>query len=513
MTDNHVQIVLNHEQMTRAEQLAVNAGDTFSGLMERAGRAVASVIQQHFKPCRVLVLCGSGNNGGDGFVAARTLQELGWQVTVSLYGRVEALKPHAAESAKSCQGGLQAFDTDLLENTDLVVDAIFGIGLDRPLEPPVSTMLKAASQAGIPIVAVDLPSGTHCDTGMDMGGVQSYLTVTFACKKPAHLLLPARDLCGKIVVADIGIPAAVLQKVSETAAHQVWENCPALWLHHMPVLLSDTHKYKRGHVLIDGSFPMTGASRLAARAAARMGAGLTTLAVPKRAFGIYAIQHLSIMVHALASMRAWQQLLEDPRFTAFLIGPGGGNSATVRKQLKEKTSLCLHTKKPVVIDADALNAFEDVLPSLIRSIAGDCVLTPHQGEFARLFGDHLDLSQDKCTLALSAARLSRSVVVLKGSDTVIASPQGQVIVNTNAQPNLATAGAGDVLAGMVAGLLAQGMPALHASAAAVWVHGAVATQFGLGLIAEDIPEQIPPILQDLLKQKAEQQRLSMSILL
>lgn len=497
----------------RAEQLAVNAGDTFSGLMDRAGTAIASAIQQHFKPCRVLVLCGSGNNGGDGFIAAMRLQEAGWQVTVSLYGRLENLKPLAADNARRWQGGLQAFDIDLLDSADLIVDAIFGIGLDRPLEPPVSTMLQSASQADIPIVAVDLPSGIHADTGTNMGAVQSYLTVTFACKKPAHLLLPARDLCGKIIVADIGIPLAVLQKVSETAAHQLWENCPAFWLENMPVLPSDTHKYKRGHVLVDGSFPMTGASRLAARAAARMGAGLTTLAVPKRAFGIYAIQHLSIMVHALASMRAWQQLLEDPRFTAFLIGPGGGNNASMRKQLKEKTTLCLHTHKPVVIDADALNAFEDVLPSLIRSISGDCVLTPHQGEFSRLFGDHLDLSQDKCTLALSAARLSKSVVVLKGSDTVIASPQGQVIVNTNAPPYLATAGAGDVLAGMIAGLLAQGMPALQASAAAVWVHGEVATQFGLGLIAEDIPDHIPSVLQALLKQKAECQQQAMSILL
>lgn len=335
------------------------------------------------------------------------------------------------------------------------------------------------------MVAIDVPTGLMGDTGESLGAVPADLTVTFFRKKPGHLLLPGRSLCGEIVVADIGIPASVLEEI----APNTFENESQLWATELPRLRQQMNKYTRGHALIVGGYPMTGAARLAARAAARVGAGLTTLAVPKIAFPIYAASLMSIMVQSLEAPEELQRILDDKRFSAFLIGPGAGAGMETRTRVLDM----LRSGRPTVLDADALTAFADDPESLFQAIVGPCVLTPHDGEFRRLFNP----DGDKLTRARRAAVRSGAIVVLKGSDTVIAAPDGRTVINSNAPSTLATAGAGDVLSGLVLGLLTQGMDPFLAACAAVWLHGAAANEFGPGLIAEDLPESLPIVLRRL----------------
>jgi NAD(P)H-hydrate epimerase len=309
------------------------------------------------------------------------------------------------------------------------------------------------------------------DTGEALGAVAVALTVTFFRKKPGHLLLPGRRLCGEVIVAHIGIPNSVLDQISP----DTFENDPRLWLAVLPQLHDDGNKYTRGHALISGGYPMTGAARMAARAAARAGAGLTTIAVAPIALPVYAAALTSIMVQPL------------------LIGPGAGTG----EETRTRALAMLGTGRPTLLDADALTAFADDPLTLDRAITGPCVLTPHDGEFHRLF----DPNGDKLTRTRVAARRSGAIIVLKGSDTVITSPDGRSVINSNAPPTLATAGSGDVLSGIMLGLLAQSMEPFLAAAAAVWLHGAAATLFGPGLIAEDLPDLLPRVFRSLYGQK------------
>jgi hydroxyethylthiazole kinase-like uncharacterized protein yjeF len=362
---------------------------------------------------------------------------------------------------------------------------VFGAALSRALEGVALDTLVAAASKGLPLVAVDVPSGLMGDTGEAMGAVAASLTVTFFRKKPGHLLLPGRRLCGEVVVVDIGIASSVLERV----VPDTFENAPSLWASHLLQLHDDGNKYTRGHALISGGYPITGASRMAARAAARIGAGLTTIAVPELALAIYASALTSIMAHAVATSDDFERLLDDRRISAGLIGPGAGTG----QETRARTLTMLRTGRPMVLDADALTAFKDDPAALDRAIVGPCVLTPHDGEFRRLF----DPSGDKLSRTRAAARRSGAIVILKGRDTVIAAPDGRAIVNANAPPTLATAGSGDVLSGFVVGLLAQGVEPFLAAAAAVWLHGAAANEFGPGLIAEDLPELLPRVLRSL----------------
>lgn len=298
-------------------------------------------------------------------------------------------------------------------------------------------------------------------------------------------LLPGRSLCGEVVVTDIGTPACVLQEISPSS----FENDPGLWLAELPCPGERGNKYTRGHALVSGGYPTTGAARMAARAAARAGAGLTTIAVAEIALPIYAAALNSIMVHSIATSDDFRRLLDDSRFTALLIGPGAGIGDDTRSRVLGM----LKTGRATVLDADALTPFQNDPNVLFSAIAGPCVLTPHDGEFQRLF----DPGGDKLTRTRAAARRSGAVVVLKGSDTVIAAPDGRAIINANAPPTLATGGSGDVLSGIILGLLAQGMEPFLAAAAAVWLHGAAATGFGPGLIAEDLPDLLPGVFRRL----------------
>lgn len=477
--------VLRVAQMTDADRLTVAAGMPGWRLMQNAGLAVAQEITRRWSPRPVTVLCGPGNNGGDGFVVANVLAQSAWPVRIACDLERDALRGDARHHAMIWSGGTEPVTPAALDGAELIVDALFGSGLSRPLDAGPAGVLTLAAQRRIPIIAIDVPSGVLGDSGENMGGVAADCTVTFARKKPGHLLFPGRGLCGEIVVADIGIPDAVLASLSV----DTWENHPDLWRAELPLAQSSGNKYTRGHALLCGGHPITGAARMAARAAARMGAGLTTIAVPDHAFAVYAAALTSIMVAPLAHPADFSRLLSDRRYTGFLIGPGAG----VDDLTREKAIAMLATARPVVLDADAITVFASKAAELAQAIRGPCVMTPHEGEFVRVF----DARGDKINRARTAARQSGAVIVLKGADTVIAAPDGRAIVNSNAPASLATAGSGDVLGGFILGLLTQGMDAFAAASAAVWMHGAAAASFGPGLMAEDLPDLLPAVLRQL----------------
>ena len=507
--------VLTTTQMASADAATIARGTPGIALMNAAGEAVAHAIAQRWGPRPVTVLCGPGNNGGDGWVAARLLHQWGWPVRVHTMVSPEALHGDAALAAQAWlalaqdagRSGWHALTEANPQPDGIVIDALFGAGLSRALEEPVRQLLERVSMRHVPIVAVDVPSGLEGDSGRSLGAVSSTLTVTFCRRKPAHLLMPGRALCGEVVVSDIGIPDAV---VREQGA-QAWENQPGLWADTWPAVDMAGHKYHRGHALVWGGGVMTGAARLSARAAARVGAGLTTVCVPQSAWGVYAASLTSIMVHPVGGEGAaqWQAglntLLADDRLSAALIGPGalGG---TQPGGLRALVLTLLASGRPVVLDADALTVFAEDPSLLFAAIAGHSrpvVMTPHDGEFNRLFRDpRFSGASSKLERARMAAKLSGAVVLLKGADTVVASPDGRASLNRNAPSELATAGAGDVLAGLVLGLLAQGMPAWQAASAAVWLHGESARAFGPGLIADDLPELVPGALRRLRQLRA-----------
>lgn len=489
MPATSMHLLLTPEQMGQADQAAITSGVPGFELMEAAGRAVAAALQARWRPCPVLVLCGPGNNGGDGFVVGRLLQEAGWKVTLALLGERDALRGDAARHAARWQGEIRSMHTGLLDGVELVVDALFGAGLSRDVNGLAAEMLCAVEQRGLPVCAVDMPSGVDGATGQVRGvAVQAALTVTFFRKKPGHVLFPGRALCGDIVVADIGIPEAVLDSV----AAATFENAPPLWNHSFPWPENETHKYRRGHVLVSGGARMTGAARLVAMAAARVGAGLVTVAVPPEAWSVYAAALTSIMVECVEE-GVLAPALEDKRRNVIVLGPGAG----VTQQTRLNVLAAAAAGRALVLDADALTVFADNPKQLFSALRGPCVLTPHDGEFARLF----QVEGDRLSRARVAAKRSGTVVILKGADTVVAEPGGRAVINSSAPPWLATAGAGDVLSGMVGGLLAQGMPVFESACAAVWLHGEAAALAGPGMISEDLPSLLPQVLRQLYAQR------------
>jgi hydroxyethylthiazole kinase-like uncharacterized protein yjeF len=484
--------ILTNAEMAEADRLTIAGGISGIDLMEHAGKAVADAAAS-LQGRHVLIVAGPGNNGGDGFVAARHLAESGYLVRVIFVGDKTRLKGDAAIAARRWSGPLEQATPASLTKCDIIIDALFGAGLDRL--PAV--MIAAMNASGVPVIAVDLPSGVNGTTGAVMGvAVKAAQTVTFFRRKVGHLLLPGRLHCGTVQVADIGIPASVLAAIKPSA----FVNRPALWGPLFPRPIASGHKYSRGHaVVVSGGLPTTGAGRLAARGALRAGAGLVTIASPRSALTVNAEATLAIMVRPVDGADELAAFLADKRHNAVALGPGGG----VGQALREQVSAALASGAAVVLDADALSSFAPEPEDLTEMIAKDpkrgVVLTPHEGEFSRLFKaiheDHnLHSKLEKTRLA---ARKSGAVVLLKGADTVIAAPDGRATIADNAPPTLATAGAGDVLAGIITGLLAQGMPALEAASAAVWLHGEAANEFGPGLIAEDLPEALPAVYRRL----------------
>ena len=490
MFDN---ILLSVDEMYKADALAAAASVPSLDLMEAAGAAITAEIKNRWPSRPVAVLTGPGNNGGDGFVAARLLAADGWPVRLALLGKKENLKGDAAVNATAWDGEIEELSPAYLEGHPLVVDGLFGAGLTRPLDGPALTCVKRINDEGLDCLAVDIPSGVHGDSGEILGGeggaAQASVTVTFFRAKPGHYLMPGRRRCGDLIVADIGIPRTVLDDINPATRL----NGPDLWQSGFPWPDAEDHKYSRGHAVIAGGAEMTGAARLAVMGARRMGAGLVSIASPPEAFAVYAREEPGTLVKAVEDSAGFRKLLADPKKNCILAGPGLGVSEVTR----ELVLAALETGKPTVIDADGLSAFAEDPNQLFKAISGPCLLTPHEGEFKRLFS----LSGDKVSRVRAAARLSGAVVLLKGADTVIAAANGQetadAVINATGTPDLATAGTGDVLAGMALGLMSQGLDSFNAASAASWLHGRAAEQIGPGLIAEDLPAALPGVLQTL----------------
>ncbi|MGI9437270.1 MAG: NAD(P)H-hydrate dehydratase [Geminicoccaceae bacterium] len=476
-------------QMRAADAAAIEQGIAGIELMENAGKAVADSVMQAYPPGKTIVLCGPGNNGGDGFVAARHLAGSGWPVRVLLHGDPGQLTGDAAIARDRWDGETVKLDPSAIEDAELAIDALFGAGLTRPIEGPVKAVLELVSAREIPIVAVDTPSGIHGDTGEVRGyAAKASMTVTFHRPKPGHYLLPGRSHVGSLVIADIGMPSAVDQSLGI----HIFANEPALWSSCMPRRSAESHKYSYGHALVlGGGMASSGAARLAARASLRAGAGLVTVLCPASALPVYAASLTAVMVSPFRDEAAFAKALEDLRRNAILLGPGAG----VGERLRILVETSLEAGKKTVLDADALTSFAERPDALFQAIAngGPCLLTPHEGEFSRLF----DFAGDKLNRARRAAAKSGAVVLLKGADTVVASPDGRASIITQAPATLATAGSGDVLAGIALGLIAQSMPIFEAGSAAAWLHAAAARTFGPGLIAEDLTEQLPAVFASL----------------
>ena len=487
-------IVLQDELalLTCAEAAAADAATMAAGtptydLMEAAGGAVAAAVRERYRGRSVVVLCGPGNNGGDGFVAARRLRAAGWAVRLALLGTSDALRGDAAVAARRWTGSVEALSADLLEGHPLVIDALFGAGLSRPVEGLAAQILGRANALGLPLVAVDVPSGLHGDTGEVLGSAaKAELTVTFFRGKPGHYSLEGRRLCGEIVIADIGIRPSVLREIRPT----LWKNEPSLWSSLVGRHDLADHKYKRGHLTILGGAEATGAARLAALAARRAGAGLVTIAAPRAALPIYRAAEPGNLVTECDGDDAFGRLLADERRNAALIGPGSGHGARTRNAVLA----ALEARRSVVLDADALTVFADCPDILFRAVAAPVLMTPHAGEFRRLFADLADVPS-KVERTRAAARCSGATILLKGPDTVIAGPDGRAVINVHAPSALATAGSGDVLSGIAAGFMARGLAPLAAGSAAAWIHGESGYRFGKpGLIAEDLVDGLPEAL-------------------
>ncbi len=479
--------------MRAAEAAAIAGGTSGAALMEAAGGRVAEITMRAWEPRPVAVLCGPGNNGGDGFVAGRLLAEKGWTVRLALMGAAEDLKGDAKLMAGLYEGQIEPFNPSVLDGAGLIVDAVFGTGLTRAVEGDALAMISAANAHPAPALSIDIASGVNADSGEVMGAaIQATRTVTFFLKKPGHILFPGRGFSGAVDVVPIGIEAAALGQIRI----DTFENQPGLWGSQFRRPTFQTHKYHRGHVFVAaGEALKGGAARLAARGALRMGAGLVTVLAPSGAAQEHAAQLNAIMLRAADSVADITGALRggDKYPEVVIIGPGAG----VGDETREKVSALSKMQASLVLDADALTSFEDAPDVLFGALRKEDILTPHQGEFDRLFAG-VSIEDGKLGAARAASKKAGAVVVLKGADTIIAAPDGRAAVNVNAPPDLATAGAGDVLAGFIGGLKAQGMPAFEAACAAVWFHGAVGQAAGPGLIAEDLTELLPTVLRSML---------------
>src|ERR1700710_2946844 len=489
--------VLTTAEMEHADRLAIAGGAPGFALMLHAGQAVAEAAMNLVEQGPILVVAGRGNNGGDGFVAATELVARGRSVSIVLLCERDTLQGGAAVAARGWKGPVLPCNAMAIGAPALIVDALFGAGLNRPVKGDPHDIIEAINASGAPVLSVDLPSGINGTTGAVMGvAVRATETVTFFRRKPAHLLLPGRVHCGRVRLADIGIDAGVLDEIRPLA----FENIPALWRGSFPVPKTDGHKYARGHaVVVSGDMAATGAARLAARGSLRAGAGLVTLASPRGALAVNASALTAVMIRAVDTKAEFADLLADKRLNACAIGPGAG----VGERTRDLLLGALSAQRGLVLDADALTSFAEAPDQLFEAIKASSypqvILTPHQGEFQRIFSGMSSKNplHSKLEQVRAATERSRAIVLLKGPDTVVASPDGRAAIAANAPPWLATAGAGDVLAGMIGGFLAQGVPAFEPACIGVWMHGEAAQEAGPGLIAEDLPEVLPAVFRGL----------------
>lgn len=500
--------LLTPSEMAEADRRAIASGpcDGF-GLMLNAGLAVAAqVLRRYPQAADVDVLCGPGNNGGDGYVAATVLAEAGMAVALWSDGAPRT-GSDAERAAKACPLAAQPLHAYQARRGSLVIDALYGAGLSKPPTGAAAGAIAAIKALGLPVVAVDLPSGVSGETGAVLeAAFQAALTITFARRKHGHLLQPGRSLCGEMVVADIGIGDAIIDGL----AIKTFENLPALWLAQYPIASTDTYKYARGHVgVFSGGPAATGAARMAALGAARAGAGAVTLLSPANALAVNATHLTSVILRKTESIDDVLEYVRERKPQALIFGPGLGPHEKVGRFALDLLAALEDAPQTMVIDADGLTSLakQSGWHGQIADRPGggrNIVLTPHEGEFARLFPDiAANKALSKLEKARRAAALSHCTIIFKGPDSVIASPDGRAAINANGTPLLATAGSGDVLAGILASLAAQGMPVFEAACAAVWLHAEAAARFGPGLIAEDLPMALLPVLREVCARAVE----------
>lgn len=493
--------LLTPSEMAEADRVTIAAGPVDGiGLMRRAGAAIAALILSRFPgACPVHVLCGPGNNGGDGYVVARLLAKSG--VDVMLFATASPrVGSDAALAAAECPVAVRPLAAFAPEAGSVVVDALYGAGLSKALTADVLAAIERTTEAGAPVVAVDLPSGVSGASGEVLGGAfTATVTVTFARKKPGHLLFPGRSSCGEISVADIGISDTTIA----TTGTRCFENNPARWQHLFPTPANDAHKYSRGHVgVFSGGPSATGAARLSAMAAARAGAGAVTVLSPGTALAANAAHLTSIILRRSDTLAAALAFLGARKPEVLVYGPGLGPEPEVGRFALELMSVAEGRFGALVLDADGITSLSHQRAAFFEAAkrlnAPSLVLTPHHGEFGRLFPDiAADGKLSKLERARAAAKRAHATIIYKGPDTVIAAPDGRAAINTNGTPLLATAGSGDVLSGIVAALLAQAMPPFEAACAAVWMHAEAARRFGPALIAEDLPLALREVLAEL----------------
>lgn len=483
--------------MRDADAAAIAAGTSGLTLMARAGQAVADGVESMTPPgSEILVVAGPGNNGGDGFVAASLLAGRGYRVSVALLGSRERLKGDAARAAGRWTGEVVPLRDARWKRADVIIDALFGTGLARDLEGDARLAVEHMNASGRPILAVDIPSGIDSDSGEVRGAaVLADRTITFAARKPGHLLLPGRRFCGTVDLVDIGVDP----QAPATTRIATFANRPVLWQGALPRPDLGWHKYERGHTLVaSGGATRTGAARLAARAALRIGSGLVTVASPPEAIGVNASHLTAVMLRGCNGPEGLYGILKDERFNALVLGPALGVHAATRAMV----AVAIQARRCLLLDADALTSFEGLASELHQAFHGaPTVITPHEGEFSRLFKGHPDLldPSSKLERARRAAAYIGAVVIVKGMDTVVAAPDGRAAINENGTPYLATAGSGDTLCGIIAGLMAQHMPAFEAACAGVWIHAEAGSSFGPGLTSEDLADLLPGVLRQLIR--------------
>ena len=482
--------VLDSKQSLSLDSKALKILKNKYSLMENAGRAVSGFIVDNYQPCFVLVLCGTGNNGGDGFVVARRLLAEGFEVEVGYENKNKNLSPDIKKMKDLCSLSTVSFESASKCNPDLIVDALMGTGLNRDLDIKTQKLIEITNRKQVPIISIDIPTGIDSSSGAIRGAaIKASKTITFEFLKLGHLIYPGRKYCGDIIVSSIKIP----EECHKNNISKIFVNVPKLWKEKIPTHEAEVHKYNKGHTLImGGKKHKSGAAKLAAVAALRAGSGLVTIAINEDAIESYASNLLSIMLEVYDAKDQINKLIKKKKINSVVIGPGFGISNHTIDLLEELVNQNLN----VVIDADAISVFQNELNRFKNLLckSKNLVITPHDGELRRIFPT---LKGNRLERALKAAKFFNSVVVLKGPDTVIANYNGEAVVNYNGSTDLATAGSGDVLSGIIAGLLAQGMPLFESSSAAVWMHSKAALFKGTGLIAEDLPDLIPNVLKEL----------------
>ena len=475
-------LLLNKETAYLIDKMAVDKGASLSDLMETAGKRSAKIIINEIIPKiknfnkKIYVICGPGNNGGDGFVVAKYLKEEGISIRILSLNSEKELNNVVMQKLKDLDTELENIREISFSEADVVVDAIFGVGINRPVNKNYVKVFREINKESKLIVSLDIPSGVDTDTGLLMPeAIKADHTIAFVYPKLCHYLLPAKKYVGNVHVVDVGIPISVTSKIEK--GYKLHLNSPDYWISDFRWPTEDDHKYKRGHVLVQsGPESSTGAARLAAISALRIGAGAVTLSSSREALNVNATHLTSVMIKEINNSKEFFNFIDQKKINSLIIGPGCG----VNKFTKELTLNALNYKISLILDADAISSFGE---------------ESDEGEFNKIFGN---LKGSKVERTKSAAIKSKSTVILKGNDTVIASPDGEVIISDKTSPFLATAGSGDVLSGICGGLTAQGIKSFKAACAAQWIHSSIGLIAGPGLIAEDmisiIKDDIPDIL-------------------